>query len=155
MSDHLNEVSLEAIRENKKLTFPLQKSNKSRVIGKLRYWWCWFAASIMLLFIATPALIFLLIINLRTLRCPLSLWTGESVLSTIGWRYGERKRGLKRAGQRLKLRVLKTLTKIANTFLSQIIGHTSTPLRFFAMRASESVSWQKKSYLRRQSSVRE
>ena len=80
----MNEVSLEAIRENKKLTFPLQKSNKSRVIGKLRYWWCWFAASIMLLFIATPALIFLWIINRRTWLYPLALWGAKTWLKACG-----------------------------------------------------------------------
>lgn len=84
MSDHFNEVSLEAIRENKKLTFPLQKSNKSRVIGKLRYWWCWFVASVMLLFIATPALIFLWIIKRRTWLYPLALWGAKSWLKACG-----------------------------------------------------------------------
>ena len=38
-----------AVRENRKLTFPVQKSNKSRLYGKLRYWWCWFAAGALLL----------------------------------------------------------------------------------------------------------
>lgn len=84
MSDHLNEVSLEVIRENKKLTFPVQKSNKSRVIGKLRYWWCWFAASVMLLFIATPSLIFLWIINRRTWLYPLALWGAKTWLKACG-----------------------------------------------------------------------
>ena len=84
MSDHLNEVSLEAIRENKKLTFPLQKSNKSRVIGKLRYWWCWFVASALLLFVATPALIFLWIINRRTWLYPLALWGARNWLKACG-----------------------------------------------------------------------
>lgn len=84
MSDHLNEISLEAIRENKKLTFPLQKSNKSRVIGKLRYWWCWLAAALMLLFIATPALLFLWIINRRTWLYPLALWGAKTWLKACG-----------------------------------------------------------------------
>lgn len=84
MSDHLNEVSLEAIRENRKLTFPLQKSNKSRVIGKLRYWWCWFIASMLLLFVATPALIFLWIINRRTWLYPLALWGARTWLKACG-----------------------------------------------------------------------
>jgi len=84
MPDHLNEVSLEAIRENKKLTFPLQKSNKSRGIGKLRYWWCWLAAALMLLFVAAPALIFLWIINRRTWLYPLALWGAKTWLNACG-----------------------------------------------------------------------
>jgi hypothetical protein len=28
-----------AIIENKKLTFPVKESNKSRLAGKIRYWW--------------------------------------------------------------------------------------------------------------------
>jgi 1-acyl-sn-glycerol-3-phosphate acyltransferase len=84
MSDHLNEVSLEAIKENKKLIFPVEKSNKSRVIGKLRYWWCWLVVSALLLFVATPALIFLWIINRRAWFYPLALWGAETWLKACG-----------------------------------------------------------------------
>jgi 1-acyl-sn-glycerol-3-phosphate acyltransferases len=76
----MQDFSLEAIRENKKLTFPVEKSNKSRAIGKLRYWWCWLAASAMLLFIATPALIFLWLINRRAWFYPIALWGAETWL---------------------------------------------------------------------------
>ncbi|HMS10957.1 MAG TPA: hypothetical protein PKE66_15835, partial [Pyrinomonadaceae bacterium] len=53
----------EAIRENKKITFPLQESSKSRLAGKLRYWWCWFVAGSLLLIIGPPSLVILGIIN--------------------------------------------------------------------------------------------
>lgn len=73
-----------AIRDNKKLTFPVQKSNKSRLAGKLRYWWCWFVAGVLLLFIATPALIFLSIINRRMRLYPLAKWGAGIWLGACG-----------------------------------------------------------------------
>ena len=54
-----------AINENIKLTFPVTAPDRSRFIGKLRYWWCWFVVCSLLLLIATPGLIFLWIINRR------------------------------------------------------------------------------------------
>lgn len=73
-----------AIRENRKLTFAVEKSNKSRFVGKLRYWWCWFVASSLLLFVAAPALIFLWIINRRLWLYPLALWGAETWLRACG-----------------------------------------------------------------------
>jgi 1-acyl-sn-glycerol-3-phosphate acyltransferase len=84
MPDHLQNISPEAIRDNKKLTFPVQKSNKSRLAGKLRYWWCWFVAGVLLLFIATPALIFLGIINRRMWLYPLAKWGAKTWLAACG-----------------------------------------------------------------------
>lgn len=69
-----------AIRENQKLTFSVQKSNKSRVAGKLHYCWCWFAASALLLFAGGPAVLFLWIINQRLRLYPLALWGAETWL---------------------------------------------------------------------------
>ena len=54
----MQNLSLEAIEQNRKLTFPVKESNKSRAVGKLRYWWCWIAASLLLLVVGTPAIIF-------------------------------------------------------------------------------------------------
>lgn len=70
--------------ENKKLTFPVQKSNKSRLAGKLRYWWCWFVAGTLLIVIATPALLFLWIINRRLWLYPLALWGARVWLQACG-----------------------------------------------------------------------
>jgi len=77
---------LEGIEQNRKLTFPVQKSNKSRLGGKLRYWWCWFVAGSLLLFIATPALIFLWIINRRIWLYPLAQWGAKTWLRACGAR---------------------------------------------------------------------
>lgn len=66
------------------MTFPVRKSNKSRFVGKIRYWWCWVAASSMLLFVAAPALIFLWIINRRLWLYPLALWGARTWLKACG-----------------------------------------------------------------------
>ncbi len=73
-----------ALRENKKLTFPVKNSNKSRILGKLRYWWCWIAASALLLFVGAPALLFLWIIRRRLWLYPLALWGAKTWLKTCG-----------------------------------------------------------------------
>jgi len=84
MSDHRLEFSLEAVRDNKKLVFPVKQSNKSRLSGKIRYWWCWFAASAMLLFIGGPAVAFLWITNRRRALYPLALWGAKTWLKACG-----------------------------------------------------------------------
>jgi 1-acyl-sn-glycerol-3-phosphate acyltransferase len=73
-----------ATRENRKLTFAVQKSNKSRFFGKLRYWWCWFAASALLLFVGAPAVLFLWMINRRIWLYPLALWGAQTWLAACG-----------------------------------------------------------------------
>ena len=70
--------------QNGKLKFPLQVCSGSRFIGKLRYWWCWFVAGSLLLFIATPALIFLWIINRRMWLYPLAQWGAKTWLRACG-----------------------------------------------------------------------
>ncbi len=73
-----------ATDENKKLTFPVQKSNKSRLAGKLRYWWSWIVAGSLLLFVATPALIVLWLINRRIWLYPLAQWGAKTWLKACG-----------------------------------------------------------------------
>ncbi len=51
------DVSL-ALKNNKKLVSPVKESNKSRFWGKIRYWWSWLVVSAIILFIATPLLVF-------------------------------------------------------------------------------------------------
>ena len=73
-----------AIRENKKLTFAVKQSSKSLVAGKLRYWWCWFVAAMLLLVVGAPAVIFLWIINRRLWLYPLALWGARTWLRLCG-----------------------------------------------------------------------
>lgn len=73
-----------AVRENKKLTFAVEKSNKSRLVGKLRYWWCWFAAGALLLFTGAPSVLFLWIINRRIWLYPVALWGAKTWLQACG-----------------------------------------------------------------------
>lgn len=75
-----------AIRENRKLTFPVEESNKSRLTGKIRYWWCWVAAAGLLLFAGVPSLIYLWIINRRLWLYPVALWGAETWLKACGAR---------------------------------------------------------------------
>src|SRR5687768_2218149 len=84
MTEHLQNLPLEAIEQNKKLTFPVKESNKSRFIGKLRYWWCWFVAAILLLVVGTPTIAFLWIINRRLWLYPFCLWGARTWLDACG-----------------------------------------------------------------------
>ena len=79
----MSDVSV-GLADNKKLEFPVQKSNKSRIAGKLRYWWCWIVAATLLLLIATPALIFLWIINRPVWLYPLARWGAATWLQLCG-----------------------------------------------------------------------
>lgn len=70
----MENLALEAIRDNKKLSFPVKEFNKSRLAGKLRYWWSLSLAGLLLLFGALPAMIVLQILNQRMKLYPLCLW---------------------------------------------------------------------------------
>src|SRR5436190_20058844 len=70
--------------DNKKLTFPVDLPKGSRFAGKLRYCWSWFVAGALLLFIATPALLFLWIIKRRIWLYPLALWGARTWLAASG-----------------------------------------------------------------------
>jgi 1-acyl-sn-glycerol-3-phosphate acyltransferase len=52
--------------------------------GKIRYWWCWFAASAMLLFVGAPAVAVLWITNRRRALYPFALWGAETWLKACG-----------------------------------------------------------------------
>ncbi|HLA94273.1 MAG TPA: lysophospholipid acyltransferase family protein [Pyrinomonadaceae bacterium] len=84
MSDHLAKLSPKAIRENKTLAFPLEQSNKSRIAGKIHYWWCWFAAGTLLLAAGFPSVFFLWLINQRLRLYPLALWGAKTWLQACG-----------------------------------------------------------------------
>lgn len=80
----MQNLSLELIRENKKLTFPVKESNKSRLFGKLYYWWCWFAAAILLLVVGTPSIALMWLINRRVWLYPFALWGARTWLKLCG-----------------------------------------------------------------------
>lgn len=82
----MSDLTREAIEQNKKLIFPLEESTKSRLGGKLRYWWSWFVAGSLLLVVATPALIFLWIIDRRIWLYPLAKWGAKTWLRAAGAR---------------------------------------------------------------------
>ena len=72
------------IRENEKLTFSVQKSSKSRLEGKLHYWWCLLAASSLLLVVGAPSVFFLWIIGRQLWLYPLALWGAKTWLKACG-----------------------------------------------------------------------
>jgi 1-acyl-sn-glycerol-3-phosphate acyltransferase len=80
----MQDLSLEAISENKKLCFPVKESNKSSFIGKLRYWWSLSLAGILLLFGALPAMIVLQIVNQRMKLYPLCIWGSKAWIRWSG-----------------------------------------------------------------------
>ncbi|QYO67992.1 lysophospholipid acyltransferase family protein [Leptolyngbya sp. 7M] len=84
MFDHEQSETALAIRENKKLTFPVHESNKSRFSGKLRYWWCWAVAGVLLLIVGIPSLIVLGLINKKMWIYPIARWGGDLWLSACG-----------------------------------------------------------------------
>src|SRR6185436_9608311 len=77
-------VSPEAVKDNKKLVLAVKESNKSRLSGKIRYWWCWFAAGSLLLFVGAPAVAFLWIVHRRESLYPLALWGAKTWLKACG-----------------------------------------------------------------------
>lgn len=72
--------------ENRLLKFPVHESNKSRVSGKLRYWWCWLVAGALLLVIGAPSVLVLWIVNRRIWLYPLALWGARTWLAACGGR---------------------------------------------------------------------
>lgn len=75
--EHSQNIAL-AIKNNEKIVFPVKESNKSRFIGKLRYWWSLSFAGILLLFVALPAMIVFQIIGKRMWLYPLCMWGAKT-----------------------------------------------------------------------------
>jgi 1-acyl-sn-glycerol-3-phosphate acyltransferase len=80
----MQNLSLELIRENKKLSFPVNESNKSRFWGKLRYWWCWFVAALMLLVIGVPTIPLFWLLNRKQWLYPFALFGARTWLKACG-----------------------------------------------------------------------
>ncbi len=83
-SSHISDEFDLAIRENRKLVFPFEQSSKSRIAGKLRYWWSWFAASVLLLVIGLPSVLFLWLIGRRLWLYPVALFGAKIWLKASG-----------------------------------------------------------------------
>ena len=86
MSKQLQHSFEKTLEKNEKLTFAVQKSSKSHIAGKLRYWWCWFVAAVLLLFVGAPGVVFCWIVNRRLWLYPLALWGAETWLNACGAR---------------------------------------------------------------------
>lgn len=70
--------------DNTKLIFPVDRPHGSRLAAKLRYWWCWVAASVLLLVVGTPALIFLWLIDRRIWLYQVAFWGAKTWLRACG-----------------------------------------------------------------------
>ncbi|HEV7644368.1 MAG TPA: lysophospholipid acyltransferase family protein [Pyrinomonadaceae bacterium] len=95
MTDHAENLFLDLIERNEKIVFSAQQSNISapdsptigsgaKLIGKLRYWWCWLVVTVLLLFIATPLLIFTALLNRRYWVYPWAIWGAGFWLKACG-----------------------------------------------------------------------
>ncbi len=59
-------------------------SDKSRFVGKLRYWWGWIVAGTLLLTVALPLMILLRVINRKLWLYPWCLWGAKAWLDACG-----------------------------------------------------------------------
>jgi 1-acyl-sn-glycerol-3-phosphate acyltransferase len=84
MTHHRHHFSEETVEDNKKLAFTVKQSSKSLILGKIRYWWCWFAAAMLLLVVGAPAVTILWIVDRRESLYPLALWGAKTWLSACG-----------------------------------------------------------------------
>jgi 1-acyl-sn-glycerol-3-phosphate acyltransferase len=82
----MEKISREAISNNEKLIFPVKQSNKSRIAGKLLYWWCWLVAGSLLLFVGTPSIVALWLVDRRESLYPLAQWGARTWLRACGAR---------------------------------------------------------------------
>ena len=77
----------ELIEQNKKITYAEENSStESRVAGKLRYYYGWLVAAVLLLFVALPLMIVLRVINRPRWLYPWCLWGARTWLTACGAR---------------------------------------------------------------------
>jgi 1-acyl-sn-glycerol-3-phosphate acyltransferase len=86
MSEDSEHLFAEAIRGNQKIIFPVEAARKSRIVGKLRYYWCWIAAGGLLLVVGAPSVAFFWLIRRRTWLYPVALWGARAWLTACGAR---------------------------------------------------------------------
>jgi len=80
----MTEIPPASIAKNETEKFRVTAPPGSPFAAKLRYWWSWFVASSLLLFVATPALLFLWLINRRLWLYPLGAWGARVWLRACG-----------------------------------------------------------------------
>jgi 1-acyl-sn-glycerol-3-phosphate acyltransferase len=113
----MQNLSLEAIRDNKKLSFPVKESHKSEAVGKLRYWWCLFAAAMLLLIVGTPTIIATWVLRRKHWLYPFADWGARA------W--------IKACGARVRVRGLENLTPEENyVFISNHRSYLDTATLF-------------------------
>ncbi len=83
---HQDEDSLKGLVGNEKLLYPVEESNKSRFSGKLRYWWAWTVASVLMLIIGPPCLSILWLIRKKHWLYPFATWGADKWLRACGAR---------------------------------------------------------------------
>ncbi len=82
IDNHSQNFSL-AVKNNEKLVFPVKDSNKSYVVGKLRYWWSWIFVSTLLL-LAAPTILWFRFQKDREKYFDLCDWGGRMWLKASG-----------------------------------------------------------------------
>jgi 1-acyl-sn-glycerol-3-phosphate acyltransferase len=86
MSEHLIQKPLaELVERNEKIVFPAPDfSTKSKISGKLRYWWSWVFPSFMFLFVAPPVMLVAAIFRRKHWLYPLCHWGAKNWLRWCG-----------------------------------------------------------------------
>lgn len=84
MKVHRDEDSLKGLVGNEKLLYPVEESNKSHLYGKLRYWWAWTVASVLMLIIGPPCLSILWLIRRKHWLYPFAKWGADKWLKACG-----------------------------------------------------------------------
>jgi 1-acyl-sn-glycerol-3-phosphate acyltransferase len=74
----------DAADANKKLVFVVAAPKGSRLAAKLRYWWCWTVAAVMLLALGIPAIILLWLIRRQRWLYPLANFGARTWLASCG-----------------------------------------------------------------------
>lgn len=69
---------------NKKLAFRVERAEGSLLAAKLRYWWCWAVAAVMLVVIGVPAIVIFWLIRQKQWMYPLANFGAREWLAACG-----------------------------------------------------------------------
>ncbi len=84
MKVHRDEDSLIGLIGNEKLLYPVEESNKSHLSGKIRYWWAWTVAAVLMLIIGPPCLSLLWLSRRKQWLYPIAMWGLDKWLKACG-----------------------------------------------------------------------